>query len=66
VPFQLAEKLRVLLPLQESELPIRATATVVWDDKHGKTGLSMECMNAAMQLRLDSWLDAHFRPSRPQ
>lgn len=66
VPFQLAEKLQVLMPLQESALPIRATGTVVWDDKHGKTGLSMQCINTAMQMKLDSWLDDHFQPSLRQ
>lgn len=63
VAFELGEKLQVSLALQESGLPIRAQATVVWDDKHGKTGLSMECANALLQRKLDSWLDTQFRPS---
>jgi hypothetical protein len=64
--FNLGEKLQVSLTLQESGLPIRATATVVWDDKHGKTGLSIECVNAPMQRRLDSWLDEQFQPGLKQ
>jgi PilZ domain len=66
VGFNLGEKLQVSLTLQESGLPIRATATVVWDDKHGKTGFSIECVNAPMQRRLDSWLDTQFQPGLKQ
>jgi hypothetical protein len=38
----------------------RARGTVVWDDKHGKTGLSLECVNPRMQTDLDAWLDGNF------
>jgi hypothetical protein len=65
VAFDLGEKLQVSLALQDSGLPIRAHATVVWDDRHGKSGLSMECANALLQRKLDSWLDAQFQPSVP-
>jgi len=61
VAFDLGEKLQVSLALQDSGLPIRAQATVVWDDKHGKSGLSMECANALLQRKLDSWLDDQFQ-----
>ncbi len=63
VAFDLGEKLQFSIALQESGLPIRGQATVVWDDKHGKAGLSMECANALLQRKLDSWLDTQFRPS---
>jgi DNA-binding response OmpR family regulator len=39
---------------------IRASGTVVWDDKHGKSGISFRCLNAKMQRDLDSWLDKQF------
>jgi hypothetical protein len=61
VAFDLGEKLQVSLALQDSGLPIRAQAAVVWDDKHGKTGLSMQCANALLQRKLDSWLDEQFQ-----
>ena len=66
VAFNLGEKLHATLVLQESGLPIRASATVVWDDKHGKSGLSIECANQLMQRKLDSWLDEQFRPGLKQ
>ena len=66
VAFTLGERLQVSLALQDSGLPIRAVATVVWDDRHGKSGLSIECANALMQRKLDSWLDAQFQPGLRQ
>jgi hypothetical protein len=66
VAFNLGEKMQVLLALQDSESPIRAQATVVWDDKHGKSGFRMECANSAMQMKLDSWLDTQFQPTLKQ
>jgi hypothetical protein len=60
--FELGEKLQFSLALQDSGLLIRGQATVVWDDKHGKTGLSMECTSELMQRKLDSWLDIQFKP----
>ncbi len=57
------EKLHIAMRLPNAGSPIRAQATVVWDDKHGKTGLSVECLDPKMQLELDSWLDAQFQLS---
>ena len=62
VAFELGEKLQFSSALQDSGLAIRGQATVVWDDKHGKTGLSMECTSELMQRKLDSWLDIQFKP----
>ena len=39
---------------------VRATGTVIWDDKHGKSGISFQCSGHEMQRRLDSWLDSQF------
>ena len=38
----------------------------MWDDKHGKTGLSLECANLEMQRELDNWLDLQFQPDLKQ
>ena len=64
--FKAGEKLHLALTLPGSASQVRARATVVWDDKHGKTGLSVECANPQMQLELDSWLDAQFQPNLKQ
>jgi PilZ domain len=58
--FRTGETLHILFVLPGSQSETRALGTVVWDDKHGKTGLSMACVNSQMQLELDAWLDANF------
>jgi PilZ domain-containing protein len=65
-PFKTGEKLHIALTLPDSNSQVRAQATVMWDDKHGKTGLSIECANSQMQRELDTWLDAQFQPGRKQ
>ena len=64
--FKTGEKLHIVLSLPGSESQVRARATVMWDDKHGKTGLSIECANSQMQMALDTWLDAQFQPALKQ
>jgi hypothetical protein len=54
------EKLHISFVLPGAPSQTRARGTVVWDDKHGKTGLSVECVNPQMQMELDTWLDGHF------
>src|SRR6266699_3394765 len=42
-PLNPGEEVRIILFLQAAERVVRAIGTVVWDDKHGKTGLSFQC-----------------------
>jgi c-di-GMP-binding flagellar brake protein YcgR len=53
-----AVEIRFIVP--EIEQPISARGLVIWDDKHGKSGLSFECSTLQDQNRLSAWLDAHF------
>jgi hypothetical protein len=45
----------------ELQLPtgftVRGDGAVIWDDKHGKTGIHFHSATAEMQLKLDEWLD---------
>lgn len=47
--------------ISEASLNISAAGTVVWDDKHGKAGLSFQCVSSDMQHQLDLWLDSQFQ-----
>jgi PilZ domain-containing protein len=58
--FEAGEKLHISFVLPGASSQTRARGTVVWDDKHGKTGLSLECVNPRMQTDLDAWLDGNF------
>ena len=55
-PLKLAETMDIAL-LSETGA-VRATGIVIWDDKHGKCGLRVECSGPEMQNKLDSWLDS--------
>ena len=66
-PLQPGEVVQIVLFLQEGHA-VRGSGTVVWDDKHGKTGISFQCSVPQDQNQLDTWLDTRFRnllPSRP-
>jgi hypothetical protein len=60
-PFVAGEKVHVSFLPPDAPSQIRTVGTVVWDDKHGKTGLSMECTTPRMQVELDAWLDSQFK-----
>jgi PilZ domain-containing protein len=40
---------------------IRALGIVIWDDKHGKTGLKMRYGDSEMRRKLDGWLDSQLK-----
>jgi len=51
------EEVQVILFLPDSKLAVRAIGTVVWDDKHGKSGIGFKCTTPQHQSDLDAWLD---------
>ena len=64
VTFALGENLKIAISLSDQAAPILASGTVVWDDKHGKTGITLQCASPEMQLELDAWLDRRFQESQ--
>jgi PilZ domain len=58
--FRLGENVDILLTLETTDPVIPANGTIVWDDKHGKTGISFNCKDLAGQCQLDAWLDSQF------
>ena len=59
--FNPGEVYQMIVFLNKAELAIRTIATVVWDDRHGKTGFTFKCGNPQHQLDLDRWLDSQLR-----
>ena len=59
-PLEAGECVEIRLFVPEIEGPISARGRVIWDDKHGKSGLSFDCSTLEDQNRLSAWLDAHF------
>lgn len=60
-PLQPGEKVQLILFLNGTQTIVRTTGTVIWDDKHGKSGISFKCVSSHYQTELDAWLDAQFR-----
>ena len=40
-----------------SGFTVRGSGAVIWDDKHGKTGVHFHSATPEMQMKLDEWLD---------
>lgn len=59
-PLEPGEEIQLILFLQGTDIVVRALGTVVWDDRHGKTGVSFNCASPQHQAELDSWLDVQF------
>ena len=59
-PLIPGEEIHLVLFLQGTDILVRAVGTVVWDDKHGKTGVSFQCASQQHQAKLDAWLDTQF------
>jgi DNA-binding response OmpR family regulator len=59
------DQVQVIFPLPGIDSLIRAIGTVIWDDKHGKTGLSFRCTGPGHQSDLDTWLDTQLGNAAP-
>jgi len=66
VAFNLGEKVGIALDLQNGGPHVLARGVVVWDDKHGKSGISFHCVRPELQSTLDGWLDAEFKKMREE
>src|SRR5579864_29230 len=62
IGFKLAETLDIGLFLPDG-FSVQATGIVIWDDKHGKSGLNFQCKTPEMRHKLDFWLDSVFATS---
>lgn len=59
IPLKLAQPVELVLYLPDGFV-VRAAGLVIWDDKHGKTGLTFNCHSPEMRRKLDLWLDSQF------
>lgn len=59
-PLNPGEVVQITMFLPGWEQAVHATGPVVWDDKHGKTGIHFECTVPRDQSALDAWLNTRF------
>jgi len=55
-PLELGEEVSLHFVLPGSAA-VEGSGEVVWDDRHGKSGLHLCCRTPQMRLELESWLD---------
>jgi hypothetical protein len=60
VPIQPGEQLSIAMAIPNTDVLLSAEGTVIWDDKHGKAGISFACTNSSAQARFIDWLQDHF------
>jgi DNA-binding response OmpR family regulator len=58
--LHLGEVVQIALFLPGAGDAVRASGTVVWDDKHGKTGINFQCGIPRDRSELDAWLNTRF------
>jgi FixJ family two-component response regulator len=59
-PLHPGGTVQIALFLPGAGQAVRGVGTVVWDDKHGKTGINFRCNTPGGQNELDAWLNARF------
>lgn len=64
-PLEIAERLEITFTLPHGA-SVQAASVVVWDDKHGKSGLHFQCSQPEMRRQLYSWLDSQFSAQRTE
>jgi hypothetical protein len=62
--LKLAEVMDIALLLPDGSA-IRATGIVIWDDRHGKSGLRFQCGDPEIRHKLNAWLESQFKWRTP-
>ena len=56
----IGEEIGIGFALPNTDIFVGASGRVIWDDKHGKSGLSFACSSTSVQRRFYDWLDDQF------
>jgi len=58
--FVAGEPVRLVFAIPNTDISVSAEGKVIWDDRHGKTGISFQCDSPSVQSRYYEWLHDHF------
>jgi PilZ domain len=58
--FIIGERINVGFAIPNSDIFVSGDGEVIWDDKHGKTGIRFQCSNPSAQAKFFDWLHNHF------
>jgi DNA-binding response OmpR family regulator len=58
--FVVGEPVHLAFAIPNTDIFVTGEGKIIWDDKHGKTGISFECVNGSAQSGYYEWLHDHF------
>ncbi len=58
--FLVGEHVNLAFAIPNTDIFVSAEGKVIWDDKHGKAGISFACTSSSIQARFVEWLNDHF------
>ena len=58
--FSVGEAIHLAFAIPNTDIFVSAEGKVIWDDKHGKAGISFECTSSSVHGPFREWLHDHF------
>ncbi|HZQ94231.1 MAG TPA: PilZ domain-containing protein [Candidatus Sulfotelmatobacter sp.] len=58
--FAVGEEVQLAFAISNTDIFVSAVGKVIWDDKHGKAGISFECTSSSVDGSFREWLHDHF------
>jgi len=58
--FTIGETIQLAFAIPNTDIFVSAEGKVIWDDKHGKAGISFECASSSADEAFHDWLHDHF------
>jgi CheY-like chemotaxis protein len=58
--FSVGEAIHLAFAIPNTDIFVSAEGKVIWDDKHGKAGISFECASSSVHGPFREWLHDHF------
>jgi DNA-binding response OmpR family regulator len=59
-PFQIGEQISIGFAIPNADVYVSAEGKIIWDDKHGKAGISFQCTSHSAEKRFFEWLHDQF------
>jgi DNA-binding response OmpR family regulator len=60
VLLTVGEAIHLAFGIPNTEICVSAEGRVIWDDKHGKSGITFECTSSSVHASFCEWLHDHF------
>jgi hypothetical protein len=64
--FIIGEEISIVFAIPNTEISVSGKGRIIWDDKHGKAGISFACTDTFVQARFWEWLHDQFVVTRQE